>query len=95
MFGVNQSIAPVTGISKVLCANVAVQGADVGTSNYVAGWLKVATPGLTGTFGSNPVTNIGLPILGGAFTQAVGSASGSNFGVNTDHRSSRQPYYAY
>ena len=84
VFGINQAIVPVTGSSKVLAANIAVQGADVGTSNYAAGWLKVATPGLG--VGSSI---LGLPVLGGSFTQAVGSASGSNFGVNTDHRSTR------
>ncbi len=94
VFGINQSIVPVTGSSRVLSANIAVQGADVGTSSYAAGWLKVATPGLLGVIGSSTVS-LGLPILGGSFTQAVGSASGSNFGVNTDHRSTRYTGYAY
>ena len=73
--------APAVGSSTgALKATVAIRDADFGT--FRDGWATLTTPAAAGAL-------IGLPVLGSAFTRAVGPTNGQTFGVSSNHRFQR------
>lgn len=71
--------------SAVLGSNISrvVQGVPV--NSYAAGWLNVATPGLTG---------LGLPVVGASFSKAS-SDPAKTYGWNQPHAATRATTYNY
>ena len=98
VWGVNQTLTS-KDASAVLSGALTTKGITFAPIAISEGWMTVATPGLTTPAAAATATaaagsNLGLPVLGSAFTKASSTAS-TNYGWNTEHKVTRAAGFGF
>ena len=81
VLSINNGAPTVGSTTGSLKASVAIRDADFGA--FRDGWATLTTPAAAGA------ALLGLPVIGSAFSRAVGPTNGQTFGVSSNHRFQR------